>query len=169
MWRRGASLALVLMSGCTAADEPYIPNDPSTTSKTTVVATAGPTNPEVFTAIARAESTADGEAVAFETRAKTYSVTVIADGELYEVTIDGSDVIVNTSRDVDNGIEEFLESQVVTLPDAVDAAAVAHPGRVDSASITFDGGEPVYEVVVEVDDELMTIGIDGYSAEILRR
>lgn len=170
MWRRGVALALVLMSGCAATDEPYIPANPTTTVETDgpIVAAPGPTNPEVFTAIERAEGVLGGQAVAFKTRINSYVVTVIADGELHEVTIVSSGIIVNTVRDVDEGVEEFLDSQVVTLADAVDAAALAHPGRVDSAVIVLDGSEAVYEVILEIDEELLTVAIDAYSAGILQ-
>lgn len=170
MWRRGVALALVLMSGCAATDEPYTPTNPTTTAETDgpIVAVPGPTNPEVFSAIERAESLLGGQAVAFNTRINSYVVTVIADNELHEVTIVSSGIIVNTIRDVDEGVEEFLDSQVVTLADAVDAAAVAHPGRVDSAVIVLEGDRAVYEVIIEVDEELVTAAIDAYSAEVLQ-
>lgn len=171
MWRRGVALALLLMSGCAATDEPYIPNS-STTSETDVPipATVGPTNPEVFLSIERAEGVLGGEAVAFETRINSYIVSVIAGGQLHEVAVVGSGIIVNTIRDVDEGTEEFLDSQVVTLADAVDAAAVSSPGRVDSAVIVLEDSGPVYTVVIELEEgEFVTVTIDAYSAEILER
>ena len=163
-------LALVLVAGCAATDEPYIPSSPSTISETgTAIVPPGPANPEVFRAIETAESAVGGEAVAFETRIKAYTVTVIAAGELHEVTLVGSGMIVNTVRDVDDGIQSFLESQVVTLADAIDAAAVARPGRVDSAAIALEDSGPVYDVVIEVEGELVTLSIDAFTAEILQR
>lgn len=162
-------MLLVLLSACAPTDEPYVPKVPSSSSETDgpITILPGPTNPEVFQNIERAEILADGAAVAFETRAQSYTVSVVADGQLHEVTLVGSGVIVNTVRDVDEGVEEFLETQVVTLADAIDAAAIAHPGRVVSARINLQSGDTSYDVLIESEDERLRVVIDGYSAEVL--
>lgn len=161
MRRLGAALALVvLMAGCEATDEPYVP--PSTESDGTA-ASPGPTNPEIFSAIERAESAVGGRATAVDTRLQSYTVTVVADGVLNEVTVVGSGIITNTVRELD--ADEFSGAQVVTLADAVDAAAIAYPGRVDSAAINLD--DEIYDVVIEYEGELITVAVDAVSAEVI--
>ena len=170
MRKRGCALALaVLMSGCAATDEPYVPSHTPTSIEPAgdPSATRGPVNSELFSAIEKAENFFGGHAVAVESRAEAYTVSVISRGTLREITIVGSGVIVNTLRDFDEGLEDFLENQVVTLADAVDAASIATPGRVDSARIVLDDGDPHYVVVIETDEDLVEVKVDGYSAQIL--
>ncbi|WP_182353837.1 PepSY domain-containing protein [Flaviflexus huanghaiensis] len=162
MWKWWAAAALVLsIAGCAATDEPYVP--PTATAD--LDATPGPVNAEIFSVIERAESAVGGSAVAVESRLRAYTVSVVADGELTEVTFVGSGIIMNPIGDADKKLESFLESKVVTLADAIDAAANAYPGRVVAAEIDLEGS-PSYVVTIESDNETIPVTVDASSAEV---
>ncbi|AZN30352.1 hypothetical protein EJO69_08570 [Flaviflexus salsibiostraticola] len=162
MWKRWAAAALVLsVAGCATTDDPYIP--PSATAE--IDTSPGPANTEIFSVIERAESVVDGSAVGVEARLDAYTVKVLTDGRLAEVTVVGTGIIINRLGDADDDVEAFVESTVVTLADAIDAAANAYPGRVISAQVDLDGG-PSFVVTIEADGDTVPVTVDGSSAEV---
>ncbi|MEZ7897884.1 MAG: hypothetical protein QMB98_03625 [Flaviflexus sp.] len=169
--RLGVAVAVLLLAGCAATDDPYVPPRPSTSpsSEGPVLIETGPSNKEIFANIERAEDAVDGVAVAVQTRLNSYVVTVATAEDIYEVTIVGDGIITNlvTERSDDNeanGVE-----QVVTLADAIDAAAVIVPGRVEAATISFlaDEDDPVFRVTIETDSGVVVVTVDGHSADVL--
>ena len=95
------------------------------------------------------------------------AVTVVTEDEVYEVTLVGSGVITNKIADHDESVDEQTKPQVVTLADAIDAAAVANPGRVDEATISLRDGKAVYVVRIESESGMSTLYVDALSAELL--
>ncbi len=166
--RLGIGLAVLLLASCAATDEPYVPNNSSSPStEGPVIVDTGPTNKEIFERIEQAERIVDGRAVAVMMRLNSYVVTVVTEDEVYEVTLVGSGVITNKIADHDESVDEQTKPQVVTLADAIDAAAVANPGRVDEATISPRDGKAVYVVRIENENGMSTLYVDALSAELL--